>query len=141
MLEETGTVVERIGPDRVRIKVSRSTACEHCSAAGACQALAGQKNEMLVEVRDSLGVGVGQRVVIAIGEKTLLRASFLVYILPLAGLFGGVGLTQWLAPHASQAWMAAGGFGGVVLAFLAVHGYSRHFRSTEYLPVIIRLAE
>ena len=86
MLEETGVVVEQVSPDRVRIKVSRSAACEGCAAAGACQGMASGK-EMLVEARDNVGVKVGQQVVLAIREKTLLWASFLIYILPLVGLY------------------------------------------------------
>ncbi len=141
MLEETGLVVERLKSNRVRVKVFRSASCEHCASAGACQALAGVGTEMLVEVRDELGVKPGQRVVIAIAEKTLLWASFLVYILPLVGLFIGVSLAQWLAPAGSQAWMVGGGFLGLSLGFLGIYRYSRRLKATEYLPVVVRVAE
>ncbi len=140
MLEETGLVVERISSDRVKIKVVRSSACKSCASAAVCQALSGGK-EMQVEVYDNLGVGVGQRVVIALHEKTLLWASFLIYILPLVSLFIGIGLVKWLAPAVSPGWIIAGGFWGLALGFFGIYHYSRRLKTSEYLPVVVRLDE
>ncbi len=140
MLEETGLVVERISSDRVKIKVVRSSACESCASAAACQALSGG-NEMRVEAHDKLEVNVGQQVVIALPEKTLLWASFLIYILPLMSLFIGIGFVKWLLPHASQALIIAGGLGGLALGFFGIHYYSRRLKTSEYLPVVVRTAE
>jgi sigma-E factor negative regulatory protein RseC len=139
MLEETGVVVEQIRPGRVRIKVTRSTACDCCASSAVCQALTGQ-DEMLVEACDGVGVQPGQKVVIAIREKTLLWASFLIYILPLAGMIMGVSLTRWLAPPAFQAWEIAGGFLGLALGFLGIYHYSRRLKKAEYLPTVVRVA-
>jgi positive regulator of sigma E activity len=140
MLEETGIIVQQIRPGRVKVRVTRSTACECCASAAVCQALAGQ-DEMLVEACDRLGVKEGQKVIIAMREKTVLWASFLTYILPIVGLFIGVSLAEWLAPVASQTWSVIGGFSGLLLGFLGIRHYSRHIKSTEYLPTVIRLAD
>ncbi len=140
MLEETTEVVAQIRPGRVRVKVARTSACDSCASAAVCQVMAGGK-EMQVEVRDNLGTKVGQRVVIGIHEKTLLLATFLVYILPLIGLFVGIGLLRWLAPGSSQGLNAVAGFLGLVFGFIITYFYNRSLKTNRYLPVVLRVAE
>ncbi len=139
MLEETGVVVERLGSKRVKVKVQRTSACKSCASANLCMALSGE-SEMLAEARDKLGVGVGDKVVIAIEEQVFLKASFLVYILPLAGLFAGVALAEWLSVPVSQNWQAAGGFLGLAAGFLLVFFINKKLNKNTYMPEIVRLA-
>lgn len=140
MLEETAEVVVQVRPGRVRVKAVRSAACDSCASAAVCQVMAGGK-EMLVEARDNLGVKVGQQVIIGIHEKTLLLATFMVYILPLGGLFIGISLIKWLAPSLSQAWNVVAGFLGLAFGFIITYFYSRNLKTNRYLPVVVRIVE
>lgn len=92
MIEESGTVVALHGDD-VWVQTIRQSTCGSCSARKGCGqgALArmtdGRANQ--VKVHNTCGADVGDRVVLGIEESQLLRASILVYALPLAALLAG----------------------------------------------------
>jgi len=84
---------------------------------------------------------IGDQVTVAIDENLLLRASLLLYLLPLIALFAGAAIADWLLPvdtNAADLWLA----GSAVLSFLVslwlinkaqsllIMGYAR--------PVVVR---
>jgi sigma-E factor negative regulatory protein RseC len=97
VIEERATVVE-VQPGRARVQTLRSGACGSCKARGGCSGLGGGR-EARVWVSDPLGVTVGDRVVIAVPGGTVVRASLLLYLVPVVALLAGAILGNRLAPH------------------------------------------
>ena len=86
-----------VQPGRARVQTRRSGACESCKARGGCSGLGGGRDAR-VWVTDTLGVGEGDEVLIAVPEGTVVRASLLLYLLPVLALLGGAVLGNRLAP-------------------------------------------
>lgn len=119
MIEEAGTVVE-VRDGRARVRTRRSEGCGQCSARGACASLGGGRDAN-VWVEDPIGTRPGERVIIAVPEGTVVRASILVYLVPVLALVAGalvghaVGPRWGLSPDLGA---ATAGLGAMVLAFL-----------------------
>jgi len=74
-------------PAQVRVRLVVSDHCEGCSASSLCKPDGGDRREL--EVIDPLGVAVGDRVQVAVPGGAVLKASLLVYGLPLVFLLAG----------------------------------------------------
>ena len=119
MIEEEGVVAET-ADGRALVETQRSGSCQQCAARGACAHLGGGR-EARVWVEDPIGVQPGDRVVLAVAEATVVRASLLIYLLPVVALFAGALLGNHLAPSfgVSPDLGAAGlGIVAMALAFL-----------------------
>jgi sigma-E factor negative regulatory protein RseC len=72
------------------LTVSRSVACARCAAGKGCGAglLGGNQKPARIQVPlpDEMGLRVGDQVCLELSPESLLRASFLVYGLPLVGV-------------------------------------------------------
>lgn len=124
---------------RARVRTQRGASCEQCGAQHACSCLGGGR-EALLWVEDPLGVRVGDRVTIAVPEGTVLRASVLAYLLPVAALVVGALVGHRLA----SAWGVAADLGA---AGLGLAGMAAAFLLARYLgakavvaPRIVRKA-
>ena len=92
MLEEKAEVIEVIG-DFARIRAFPKSACGACSARSGCgtsllSSLFPERGRTFM-AHNSVGAGKGDRVVVGIDENSMQRASLLIYLSPLLGLFGG----------------------------------------------------
>ncbi|MFC4258334.1 SoxR reducing system RseC family protein [Marinobacter lacisalsi] len=86
MIHETGTVIS-ISGNEAWVQTIRESACQTCKARHGCgqKALAGMTSGQSRQIRvvNTLGARPGDQVTVAIEESALLRASLLVYALPL----------------------------------------------------------
>ena len=82
MKTEQGLVIEVVG-NSARIKVGRHSDCKNC---GACPG----SESLILEANNEIGAKPGQRIILEIKETNVLRAAFIVFILPLIALFIGV---------------------------------------------------
>lgn len=78
------------GPARARVRLTAGDHCEGCPASLLCKP--GDGDRRIMDVTDPFGVAVGDRVRVAVPGGAVLRASFLVYGLPLVLLLVGVWL-------------------------------------------------
>ncbi len=85
-------------PGRARVRTERSGACDGCAARGACSHLGGGQ-EAEVWALDPLGVAEGDRVVVVVPEATVVRASVVVYLVPVLALVGGAAVGSALGPR------------------------------------------
>jgi sigma-E factor negative regulatory protein RseC len=88
MLREEGRVVEREAHHAV-VESQRKRACGTCHGESSCSTLSGGLGQSSVRIRahNPLGAEIGDWVTVEISEQQFLRASFLVYGLPLMALF------------------------------------------------------
>jgi sigma-E factor negative regulatory protein RseC len=70
------------------ILISDSNNCEECSAKLYCKP--GSSNERSLVVKDPFGIKVGDKVKVMIKGSKLIRASFMIYGIPLALLLLGL---------------------------------------------------
>ena len=99
MLEEAGFVL-RVEGELAIVKTKRSTMCDGCGSGGFCRALGGG-SDMEVAARNEAGAKVGDEVRVTVPPKTFLKASFLVYMVPVAALIVGALLGSRLGPSLS----------------------------------------
>lgn len=123
ILEEHGIVLETSAGMAV-VRIERAADCEECSAKLLCRTT--PASERVLTIRDDIGVAVGDAVEIHVRGTSVLRASLLLYGVPLVLLLAGVmvGMRMW-APTtmAREAWSALVGavlaalwFAGVLVA-------------------------
>src|SRR5690554_4483194 len=86
MIHETGTVISVSGDD-AWVQTIRESACQSCKARHGCgqKALAGLTGGQSRQIRvaNTLQAQPGDQVTVAIEESALLKASLLVYAIPL----------------------------------------------------------
>ena len=88
-------IVESINEKRGTAKVvfDRKSACGKC---GMCLTARGEKMKVYVEVKNTLGAKVGDKVGVAMSDRFVLRAAFIVYIIPVILVGAGLALFRKL---------------------------------------------
>ncbi|MDX5300342.1 MAG: SoxR reducing system RseC family protein [Gammaproteobacteria bacterium] len=130
MIEESGRVVALEG-EGVWVQVIRQSACQSCSARKGCgqAALAGMSGGRAhqVWIENPLGAQVGDQVRIGVSEAAMLRASLLVYLVPLLALM----LAAVVASGAGlgEGWVVLSGGTGLVFGFGMVRYLQRALAS------------
>ncbi|MBF0446083.1 MAG: SoxR reducing system RseC family protein [Magnetococcales bacterium] len=129
------------------VSSQRKSACGSCHAEASCSVLSGGKTKYDTQIRamNPIGALVGQRVELEISEQQFLKASFLVYVLPIIYLlFFGV-LARHLAVNyfgvAPQAAEGIGGLAGVIALVLTFFGLSKlnsHIEGDDSRRPVIR---
>lgn len=134
--QQEGIVLELQGK-MAKVKTARHNDCDSC---GSCPG----NSAMIMDARNPLGATVGQRVMIEIQEVNMLKAAFIVYVLPLIAIFTGAlagyyfyWQTGFLTERFDQ---VAGG----IVAFLLSVWYIKHYdysarMNDKMQPVIIRI--
>ena len=84
-MRELGEVVA-IEDGIAKVKFKRSSACGHCGACGILKDM----SEIVIEVKNSLGASVGERVEVEFEESNSLKSAALAYLFPLIMLIMGV---------------------------------------------------
>jgi len=95
-LTKTGVVKAVQG--RMALVVTRlEPECEGCKARDACISLGGGGANAEVRARNTVGAEAGDVVTISIMSSSMLKASFLVYMLPILAMVGGIVLGHLLS--------------------------------------------
>lgn len=144
MIEEV-VQVSRVDGGEIWISADRHSACSACSAKKSCGQGAmsdwasGKSVEMSVVNPAGLLPQVGQTVVIGLEEGSLMRASVLVYLLPLLVLVVLAMVARGLG--AGEGVQVLSGLLGLVAGFAAVRWYTGRQEAEHcYQPVLLRLA-
>ncbi|MFA6051651.1 MAG: SoxR reducing system RseC family protein [Methylobacter sp.] len=117
MIEELAVVV-KIENHQVWVESGANSACGGCLQKASCatNAVGSVLKKKSVPVDSDIQLKTGDQVMVAIDESLLLRASLLLYLVPLIALFTGAGMADWLLDNMLYAdlWIA----GSAVLSFL-----------------------
>jgi sigma-E factor negative regulatory protein RseC len=129
VVTENGIVV-RTEDRRAWIKTIRASTCEGCGSRDLCQ---GGK-ECEVEVANTAGAGVGDEVVIGFASGSLVKITFLLYMVPVLAMIAGAAIGLRIAPTYGvdeSAMSAAMAFGSLGLAFLFIRLFSGKLAGNE----------
>ena len=135
-MERTGTITAVSG-DTLEVTFCRPGDCEKCHAC-----IGGEKKHVLLVKGEG---HVGDAAVVSLPEQTIVKASALAYLLPLAGLFIGMLLGALVAPRSETAGSAIGGVIGSVVIGLAAAligltaTEKKRSESGKYAPKLLRV--
>lgn len=135
MKTEQGLIIEVID-DVAKIKVGRHNDCKNC---GACPG----SDSMIMSASNKIGARPGQRVIFEVKEKNILRAAFIVFILPLIALFIGVilgGIIGERIGFNGHMLQIIGGIVAFALAIIFVKFFDKATTASDKsLPVIVSI--
>lgn len=132
MQEEIATIIETRGT-MAKVRVQSSSSCTQCPSRSSCRSLGEGVRE--VEVINRVGAKVGQRVKIGVSPKALLKASFILYIIPILALLVGATLGASFSSVNKEIWSVSLGAGFLIGTFLSIKVLGRFFNlKNEYLP-------
>ena len=139
MATEQGTV-ESVRGDMALIRTHRSETCEGCKAKAGCME---SGKEMEFRVKNTLNAKPGDQVQVFVSDSALLKAIFLVYMVPTLGLLAGAMAGQALAPalglgpSVSAAIFGLGSMAGVFV-FVRIVG-NRMGKFERYRPRLAKI--
>ncbi len=142
MIEEEGIVIQTFD-DKAKVRTIRSSACEGCASASFCHPEKG--TEMIMEVVNNIHAKVGERVKIGLKPGVYLKASFLVYMVPIIAFIIGAIIGKELAAsflHTNDPdlWAIIGGAVLLIPTFIAMRLYNRKIeKDKSYQPVILEV--
>jgi sigma-E factor negative regulatory protein RseC len=138
MIEELAIVV-KIENHQVWVESGSNSACGGCQQKTSCttNAIGSVLKKKSVPVDCGIQLKIGDQVMVAIDENLLLRASLLMYFVPLMALFTGAGIADSLL--GTDLWIAF----SAVLSFLAAlwlinKAQSRLILNYYARPVVVR---
>ena len=143
MATEEG-IVTKVYSSTAWVKCTKSAACESCSAKGFCDTVGGvSDDDVEVEAINAVGAKVDDRVTISFETSSLLKVSFLVYMVPVLFLILGVVVGDNIARifnYDQSIFSVLVGFLFLFAAFFFVKAKGKELSIKEaYQPKIIRI--
>lgn len=140
IITEEGIVVS-IENGIANIVVVKNEGCADCHAKIICKPASGKEN--IIQAIDTIGVKPGMRVCFEIKGGALLRASFILYGIPLVLLLIGVfmGMSLFDGYTGKELFAFLFGLGLVILFFILNYFRAKVNRSNKDLPVITLVKE
>ncbi len=143
-MEQYGIVLENRG-EIAAVQIQRHLACANC---GKCGILSGSgRRDVTVEALNPIKAESGERVMLESDDRRIIFISFMLYIVPLAGLVAGIVLglditsRLGLVEH-SELIAVAAGFILMALVFTLIRFWDRRVKDDpKYMPVITGIIE
>lgn len=136
MVKENDGVVIEVNGEMAKVKSSRHGDCKNC---GACPG----DNATVLDVQNPIGAKPGQRVIFEMKEVNMLKAAFVVYIMPLVAIFVGAVIGNWVGSKLERPVLAFQIVGGVIAFFIAVINVKIFDKSArtdkKMIPTITRI--
>ena len=130
-------LVTAISSGKAKVRLERKSLCERC---GICSVWG--KDFMLMEVDNLKEARVGDKVRIETPPGKTLKISFMIFMIPLLGLFAGIFsgylLSRWVGLR--SLWQAGFGIAFFLLGFLGVRWYDKKAQKGEgFRPRIVQI--
>ncbi len=125
-----------------KVAVLTKSACEKCASSGVCHP---QGEDSFMEASNPLGAKKGQKVKVVLAPQLYLKASIIVYGIPMAVFIAAAIIAKNLAVrYGSEAnsdlWAFAAGMTCLVICFFFIRSYNKKVeRTREYKPVIVEI--
>lgn len=114
-MKQTGIVFE-LNDDKAKIIVTRLAACG--SSCESCSAHCGENKQEYINVKNDIGLKIGDRVEITTDSKAVLKYIALVYGLPLIFLISGVVIGMLL--NLKEMYSLLVGFVFMIVSFILI---------------------
>lgn len=140
-MNQHGYIVEIVDSVTAKLKLKRHSACASC---GKC-ATTSEEKDIIVEVDNTIGAKVGDRVEVNMESVNVLKAAFIAYTIPLVALLlGTVGTFYFLkVTSITKNIEIISGLVGLIFtftSFLILKKNDKKFRdSKEYIPIVTRI--
>lgn len=140
MIEEEGIVAEVEG-DSAKVAILKKSACESCAASGVCH----PGDQELMEAANPLGAKKGQKVKVVIAPQVYLKASIILYGIPMAvfiaaAIIGKNLAVQFGTEANSDLWAFIAGMACLLISFVFIRAYNKKVeKSQQYKPVIVEI--
>ncbi len=140
MIEEEGVVAE-IEDGIARVAILAKSACEQCAASGVCH----PGDQEYLEASNPLGAKKGQKVKVVLAPQVYLKASIILYGIPMAALIAGAIIgknisTRYVGEQNSDLWAFIAGVVCMLVSFLFIRSYNKKVEKTQkYKPVIVEI--
>mgnify|MGYP001819143353 FL=1 len=125
-----------------RVKTTKSSSCKACTARGSCHGMETGK-VMEVDAINGAGAREGDRILLHFETASLMKACFLLYLLPVVFMLMGAVLGHWLALKASMnvsLLSAVFGFLSLFLSFVMIRSKANALGNNDaYKPKIIKI--
>lgn len=128
---QTG-IVEELSKDMAKIRIQRSTACgETCASCGMCPA-----KDMVISALNKPNAKVGDTVSVYLSDAKILKAAFLVYIIPIIMLVIGyaIGIKWYGSENAGILF----GFVALIVSFVLICFLDRYLKR-KFEPSITKI--
>jgi len=133
-------IVIKLGTDTAWVRATKSSACEGCASKDSCTAVG---EDMEVEALNVAGAGVGDRIVLSFATSPLLKATFLIYVVPILCMIIGAVIGLQLAPAVGMDPSAGSAVSGFLFFFVSVifikFRANKMAEKEEYRPKITRI--
>ncbi len=143
MIHEQAVIV-RVGNDgSIKARVDRQGACDACKLKSGCgQKLLHEKSSkscIEFDLENTLQAQVGDVVEVGIEEHALIRASLLMYLLPLVMMIVGATLGEAWFQSDAESPTILGAFLGLGSGFWLVRYIGQRMKRSDYHPSTLRL--
>lgn len=146
MIEEVATVIDcRDG--LVLLEAQRQSTCGTCAAKAGCGTAVfaktlGKKSSQIT-AKNTLNLQVGDRVLVGLHENALILGSFMVYLIPIIGLFIFALIGQWFSQQwlnvENELWIIAFASAGFFLSLSFVKKFNQKIKNDKrFQPVLLR---
>lgn len=140
MIEEEGIVADIEG-DIAKVAIVKKSGCEQCAAAGVCH----PNDKEYMDALNPLDAKKGQKVKIVVAPQVYLKASIILYGIPMAALVAGAIIAKNVALRyagetRSDLWAFIAGMICMVVSFFFIRVYNNKVEKTQtYKPVIVEI--
>ena len=140
-MNQQGYVMEIVDNKTAKLRMKRHSACASC---GKC-ATTSEEKDIIVEVDNTIGAKVGDRVEVNMETINVLKAAFIVYTIPLIALLIGTVGTFYILKAVNfngnvEIISAIVGLIFTIIVFLILKKNDKKFRdSKEYIPIVTRI--
>jgi sigma-E factor negative regulatory protein RseC len=135
-------IVLHIHDTFARVKTTKSSSCKACTARSSCHVTETGK-VMEVDAINGAGAREGDRILLHFETGSLMKACFLLYILPVGFMLMGAIFGHWLALKTginTSLLSAAIGFSSLFLSFAIIRSKANELgESDAYKPKIVKI--
>lgn len=140
-MEQQGYIVGIIDEKTAKLKMQRHSACASC---GKCTTTS-EKKDIVVEVDNSIGAKLGDRVAVNMESMNVLKAVGIAYIFPLIGLLIGTIGTYYVLQfieNTKNIEVISSTVGIIIMLisfFILRKNDSKLRESRQYIPIITKI--